>query len=124
MHTGVDFTAPIGTPIYATGDGKITLVNRVSGYGKQLEIDHGYGYKTKYAHMSEFLVEFGQEVKRGQIIGLVGNTGLSSGPHLHYEVIYKNMKTNPVNYFTSGLEDDEIDKLLELAAKENSSIGF
>jgi len=124
MHSGIDFSAPIGTPIYATGDGKVSVISRVTGYGKQIEIDHGYGYKTKYAHMSEFAVEHGQEVKRGQIIGMVGNTGLSSGPHLHYEVIYKNAKINPINYFTSGLEDDEIDKLLELASKENSSLGF
>ncbi|MDW7691997.1 M23 family metallopeptidase [Flammeovirgaceae bacterium SG7u.111] len=123
-HTGVDFTAKTGTPIYATGDGKVTLVNRVGGYGKQIEISHGYGYKTKYAHMSDFNVTVGQSVKRGQVIGYVGNTGLSSGPHLHYEVHYQNRKVDPVNYFTNGLTKEEADKLLEYASKENASLGF
>ncbi|MDW7691995.1 M23 family metallopeptidase [Flammeovirgaceae bacterium SG7u.111] len=125
MHAGCDFSAKIGTPIYATGDGVVTKVATVRrGYGKHIEITHGYGYKTRYGHMSGFNVVKGQQVKRGQVIGFVGSTGLSSGPHLHYEVHYQNRPVNPVNYFTNGLTKEEADKLLEYASKENASLGF
>src|SRR5690606_10705901 len=87
-HTGVDFSAPQGTPIYATGDGEVKVVrnNGLSGYGMEVLIDHGYGYKTRYAHLSKFNVKVGQKVKRGECIGYVGNTGASTAPHCHYEV--------------------------------------
>ncbi|ELR70893.1 Peptidase, family M23 [Fulvivirga imtechensis AK7] len=125
MHTGIDFSAPIGTPIYATADGTVTKVKvRFSGYGKLVEIDHGFGFKTRYAHMHEFEVEEGQKVKRGQIIGYVGNTGLSTAPHLHYEVIKNNKRINPVHYFFNDLNPDEYEKVIELASIENQSLGM
>ncbi|MCB0430981.1 MAG: M23 family metallopeptidase, partial [Flavobacteriales bacterium] len=96
MHTGMDFTAPRGTDIYATGDGVVELAETGSGYGKHVVINHGYDYKTLYGHMSKILVRQGEKVKRGQIIGLVGNTGVSAGPHCHYEVIKAGVKVNPV----------------------------
>ena len=124
FHSGIDFSAPIGTPIYATADGKVSKAkSRFSGYGKLVEIDHGFGYKTRYAHMLDFEVREGQNVKRGQIIGYVGNTGLSTAPHLHYEIIKNNKKINPVNYFFNDLDPDEYEKVLELASIENQSLG-
>ena len=125
LHTGIDFSAPIGTPIYATADGKVSLVKvRFSGYGKLVEIDHGFGFKTRYAHMHEFAVKEGQKVKRGQVIGYVGNTGLSTAPHLHYEVIKGNSKINPVHYFFNDLNPDEYEKVIELSSIENQSLGM
>ena len=124
MHTGCDFSAPRGTPIYATGDGVVKVVrSQYGGYGKQVEIDHGYGYITKYAHMDKFNVEKGDSVKRGEIIGYVGNTGSSTAPHLHYEVIKDDKKVNPMNFFFQDLNADEYEKLLELASRENQSLG-
>lgn len=124
MHTGCDFSAPRGTPIYATGDGEISLVrSQYSGYGKEIEIDHGYGYITKYAHLDRFNVKKGQKVKRGEIIGYVGNTGSSTAPHLHYEIIKDRKKVNPMNFFFQDLNADEYEKLLELASRENQSLG-
>lgn len=124
LHTGCDFSAPRGTPIYATGDGTVKLVQSdYGGYGKQVEIDHGYGYITKYAHMDKFNVKKGQEVKRGEVIGFVGNTGSSTAPHLHYEIIKDNKKVNPMNFFFQDLNADEYEKLLELASRENQSLG-
>lgn len=125
LHTGIDFSAPTGTPIYATADGNISKVKvRFSGYGKLVEIDHGFGFKTRYAHMHEFVVKEGQKVKRGQIIGYVGNTGLSTAPHLHYEVIKGNKKINPVHYFFNDLNPDDYEKVIELASIENQSLGM
>lgn len=124
MHTGCDFSAPRGTPIYATGDGEIRLVrSQYGGYGKEIEIDHGYGYITKYAHLDKFNVKKGQKVKRGEVIGYVGNTGSSTAPHLHYEVIKDKKKVNPMNFFFQDLNADEYEKLLELASRENQSLG-
>ncbi|MDH5396739.1 MAG: M23 family metallopeptidase [Cyclobacteriaceae bacterium] len=125
MHAGIDFSAPIGTPIYATADGKITLV-KVSfrGYGKEIEIDHGFGFITKYAHMHDFNVKKGQMVKRGELIGYVGNTGLSTAPHLHYEVHRNGKKVNPVHYFFNDLSAEEYEKVIELASMENQSLGM
>lgn len=124
MHPGVDFSAPRGTPIYATGDG---LVRRVStaygGYGKQVEIDHGFGYITKYAHMDQYIVKKGQKVKRGEQIGMVGNTGKSTAPHCHYEVIKDGKKINPVHYFYQDLDPGEYEEILRLASIENQSLG-
>ena len=125
MHQGIDFAAQIGTPIYATADGSIMTVEfSFSGYGNMVEIDHGFGYKTRYAHMHGFAVRVGQKVKRGELIGYVGNTGLSTAPHLHYEVHINNIPKNPVYYFFNDLKPEEYEKILKLAAIENMSLGM
>lgn len=125
MHTGIDFAASIGTPIYATADGTVTKVDvRFSGYGKMVEIDHGFGYRTRYAHMHDFAVKKGQSVKRGDLIGYVGNTGLSTAPHLHYEVFINDQRVDPVHYFFNDLTAAEYEKILELASAENQSLGM
>jgi murein DD-endopeptidase MepM/ murein hydrolase activator NlpD len=122
MHWGVDFSAPKGTEVYATGDGKIENVKRSKrGYGIQVRIDHGYGYKTFYAHLNKYIVRKGQMVKRGDLIGYVGSTGTSTAPHLHYEVIKNKRKVNPVNYYFNDLTAEEYDKMLELSSQENQS---
>jgi murein DD-endopeptidase MepM/ murein hydrolase activator NlpD len=125
MHTGIDFAAPIGTPIYATADGKVEEVSiRYSGYGKAIVIDHGFGYKTRYAHMHDFAIKQGQTVKRGELIGYVGNTGVSTAPHLHYEVLLNGILINPVHYFFNDLSPAEYEKIVELASIENQSLGM
>jgi murein DD-endopeptidase MepM/ murein hydrolase activator NlpD len=125
MHTGIDFAASIGTPIYATADGKVLEVSiKFSGYGKMVEIDHGFGYHTRYAHMHDFAVRQGQAVKRGDLIGYVGNTGLSTAPHLHYEVLLNGAHINPVHYFFNDLSAAEYEKIIELASVENQSLGM
>ncbi len=123
MHSGVDFTAPTGTPIYAPGNGVVRTVERNRhGYGLMIVIDHGYGYETLYAHMSKFEVKRGQHVKRGEIIGYVGNTGVSTAPHLHYEVIRHGKKVNPVNYFFNDLSPEEFEYIIEVASRVNQSL--
>jgi hypothetical protein len=112
MHAGIDFAGPIGTPIYATGNGKVSKVGSESGYGKHVIIDHGYSYKTHYAHLSAYTVKRGQKVKRGDIIGFLGNSGRSSGPHCHYEVLKNDIPVNPANYFFNDLTPDEYEKLV------------
>ena len=113
-HTGMDFSANIGTDIYATGDGVIVKAERTSGgYGNMVLIDHGFGFQTLYGHMHTIGVLPGHEVKRGQIIGTVGNTGRSVGPHLHYEVLKNGRHVNPINYFYNDLSPDEYVQLLE-----------
>lgn len=125
MHNGIDFAASIGTPIYATADGTVSKVEvRFSGYGKLIEIDHGFGYRTRYAHMHDFTVKNGQQVKRGDLIGYVGNTGLSTAPHLHYEVLINDQRVDPVHYFFNDLTAAEYEKILELASAENQSLGM
>jgi murein DD-endopeptidase MepM/ murein hydrolase activator NlpD len=125
MHSGIDFAASIGTPIYATADGKVVTVDvKFSGYGKLVEIDHGFGYRTRYAHMHDFAVRAGQHVKRGDLIGYVGNTGLSTAPHLHYEVLINGAQVDPVHYFYNDLSPTEYEKILELASIENQSLGL
>lgn len=125
MHNGIDFAASIGTPIYATADGTVAKVDvRFSGYGKMVEIDHGFGYRTRYAHMHDFAVKRGQQVKRGDLIGYVGNTGLSTAPHLHYEVFINDQRVDPVHYFFNDLTAAEYEKILELASAENQSLGM
>jgi murein DD-endopeptidase MepM/ murein hydrolase activator NlpD len=122
MHSGIDFTAPTGTPIYATGNGRIVPApNGVSGYGNHVVIDHGFGYKTLYAHMYKSKVRMGERVKRGQLIGYVGNTGLSSGPHLHYEVIKNGNKINPINYFFNDLTETDYAAMREIAERPTQS---
>ncbi|MEQ9299155.1 MAG: M23 family metallopeptidase [Cyclobacteriaceae bacterium] len=124
MHYGVDFSAPRGTPIYATGDGVVRRVSTTYGdYGKQVEIDHGFGYVTKYAHMDMHMVKKGQKVKRGEQIGMVGNTGKSTSPHCHYEVMKDGKKINPVHYFYQDLGPAEYEEILRLASIENQSLG-
>ncbi len=116
MHTGIDLTAPTGTKIFAAGDGvvsKTEFSNR--GYGNEIRIEHGYGYMTLYAHLSKILVKEGQQIKRGDIIGLVGNTGLSTSPHLHYEVRINGKPVNPVNYYFNDLSPEEYEKVIEIA---------
>ena len=122
MHTGIDFTAPAGTPIQATGEGKVIRADRGNGYGNHVIIDHGYGYQTLYAHMSRIDVKVGQEVKRGQSIGLVGSSGTSTAPHCHYEVIFKGQKIDPINYVTDGLTPAEYEQLRKAAISANQSM--
>jgi murein DD-endopeptidase MepM/ murein hydrolase activator NlpD len=125
MHTGIDFAASIGTPIYATADGIIDQLEvSFSGYGKMIEIDHGFGYRTRYAHMHGFAVKKGQKVKRGDLIGYVGDTGLSTAPHLHYEVFVNGKHVNPVYYFFNDLNPAEYEKIIELASIENQALGM
>ena len=113
-HTGMDFSADKGTNIYATGDGTVIKTEyNGGGYGRMVIIDHGFGYQTRYAHMNTFAVLPGSEVKRGDVIGTVGNTGRSVGPHLHYEVIFKGRPVNPINYFHNDLSPDEYVHLVE-----------
>lgn len=123
MHTGMDFTAPTGTPIYATGNGVVTNDprKRAPGYGINVVIDHGYGYETLYAHMSKVNVRKGQTVKRGEVIGFVGNTGTSTAPHLHYEVIKNGTKINPINFFHNDLTPEEYEQMIILSQQENQS---
>ena len=112
FHEGMDFSSPIGTPVYATGNGTVTNASWKSQYGNLIEISHGYNYTTRYAHLSEILVKPGQAVKRGDLIGKVGNTGKSTGPHLHYEVRFRGQPQNPVNYYFYDLTPEEYDKMI------------
>lgn len=116
FHYGMDFSADTGTPVYATGNGTVTSSGRESGYGITVEINHGFDYQTRYAHLSKTMVKRGQKVKRGEIIGLVGSTGKSTGPHLHYEVVNKGRKVNPVNYYFMDLTAEEYDQMIQIAA--------
>lgn len=123
MHAGIDFTAPIGTEIYATGKGKIVEVSyNTGGYGNHIIIDHGYGYKSHYAHLSRFNVTEGQTVQRGQVIGYVGNTGKSVGPHLHYEIIYNDSKINPVHFFYNDLTQEQYQAILNVAESNGKTL--
>lgn len=122
MHTGIDFTAPQGIPIHATGNGKIHDIKYLkSGYGTHVVIDHGFGYKTLYAHMGSVAVKEGQKVIRGQVIGTIGNTGTSTAPHLHYEVMNQGVKVNPIHYCMDGLSDLEYQQLVNMTAVPNQS---
>jgi murein DD-endopeptidase MepM/ murein hydrolase activator NlpD len=116
----MDFTAPKGTPIYASGNGKIYRAQRSKTFGKVVYIDHGYGYKTIYAHMSKMAVRRGQTIKRGDLIGYVGNTGLSVASHLHYEVHKNNVALNPINFYYGDLTLDEFEAL-QKASEESQS---
>jgi murein DD-endopeptidase MepM/ murein hydrolase activator NlpD len=123
MHTGMDFTAPTGTEIYATGDGVVSdVIYSSRGYGNTVIIDHGFSYKTLYAHQSTILVKRGQKVKRGEVIGLVGNTGMSMAPHLHYEVRKNDEPINPINFYFNDLTPEEYDKIIELASQSGQSL--
>lgn len=121
-HTGIDITAPKGTPVYATADGVVSKDQGGSGYGVTVVLNHGFSYQTLYAHLSKKLVKTGQRVKRGQLIGYVGNTGLSMGSHLHYEVLKGGVPVNPVHYFFSDITPQEYDAILESSKKINQAL--
>jgi len=113
MHYGVDFTAPTGTEIFATGNGTISSAGWEQGFGNTIRIDHGFGYVTLYAHLSRMLVRPGQQVTRGEVIGLVGSTGRSFGPHLHYEVHFRGVPQNPENFFFLDMSPEEYDLMIQ-----------
>ncbi len=122
MHKGMDFTAPRGTKIYATGDAVVKIVKHARwGYGSHIVLDHGYGYTTLYGHMSRTKVKRGQKIKRGQLIGLVGSTGKSTGPHLHYEVRKNGTAVNPVGYFYNDLTSEQYEEILKISSNPNQS---
>jgi len=122
-HKGMDFTAPRGTPIYASGDGKVIRADqRSSGYGKHVRIDHGFGYISLYAHMSNYNVKKRQTVKRGDLIGFVGNTGRSQAPHLHYEISKNGVKINPINFYYGNLSPEEFEAMQKAAQIEGQSL--
>ena len=115
FHHGMDFSCDVRTPIYATADGKVVSAKWESGYGWTVELDHGYGYRTRYAHLHSFTVKKGQQVVRGEQIALSGNSGKSTGPHLHYEVVVNGKKVNPINYYFMDLDADGYDEMLRMA---------
>lgn len=122
MHSGIDLTAPTGTQVYATGGGKIISAGySTGGYGKKVIIDHGYGYKTLYAHLDKVLVKNGQKVTRGQAIGEVGSTGRSTAPHLHYEVRKNDQTENPVNYYYTDLTPEEYEEMINVSSQMTMS---
>lgn len=123
MHKGVDFSMKPGNPIYATGDGVVESVGfEFFGYGNSVLIDHGFGYKTRYAHLKSIGVVEGMPVKRGECIGQSGNTGKSSGPHLHYEVLYKGRPVNPYNYYDLDMTPEEYSTLVQSTADASQKI--
>lgn len=115
FHAGMDFSAKVGTEIYATGNGTVTFAGWRQGYGNCLMIDHGYGFETVYGHMSKFKARVGQKVTRGEVIGEVGNTGKSTGPHLHYEVLVRGKHDNPSRYYYMDLTPEEYDRMIQIA---------
>ncbi len=130
MHWGMDFTAPVGTPVYATGNGKVVRVQKLKkGYGYNVKVDHGYNYRTLYAHLSTINVKKGQTVSRGDVLGEVGSSGTSTAPHLHYEVIKVEVvkgkkvekKVNPVYYYYNDLSPQEFDEMIDLSNRANQS---
>ena len=116
FHAGMDFSANPGTDVYATGDGTVVKMGWQTGYGNIIVIDHGFGYETWYAHLQEFRTRLGKKVVRGEVIGGVGSTGKSTGPHLHYEVHVKGRVVNPVNYYFMDLSAEDYDRMIQLAA--------
>lgn len=121
FHSGIDFTAPQGTPIYATGNGTVSLAENGNGYGNHVIVYHGFGYSSLYAHMSRIKARPGQKVKRGELIGYVGSTGTSTAPHVHYEVIKGANKINPINYFFNDLTEEEYQAIRDIASREGQS---
>ena len=122
MHTGLDFTAATGTNVMATGNGVVESIERkLWGYGNSVVINHGYGYKTRYAHLNAFNVKKGQKVARGQIIGYVGSTGKSTAPHLHYEVVKNGKKVDPIHFFHSDLTPEDFEKIIEMSNNVNQA---
>ncbi|MFA5297196.1 MAG: M23 family metallopeptidase [Lutibacter sp.] len=122
-HEGMDFSASVGTPVYASGDGIVERADQNSaGYGKHIRIDHGFGYITLYGHLSNYNVRKGQKVKRGDLIGFVGNTGRSQGPHLHYEVHKNGTAINPINFYYGNLSPEEFEAMQRAAQIEGQSL--
>jgi murein DD-endopeptidase MepM/ murein hydrolase activator NlpD len=123
FHEGVDFSAPIGTDIYATGDGVVISAERSKGgYGNQIIVDHGFGYKTMYAHLQAFKARTGEQVKRGQVIGAIGSTGKSTSPHCHYEVWKNNKPVDPINYFFNDLTAQQYEEILILSQSPSQTM--
>jgi murein DD-endopeptidase MepM/ murein hydrolase activator NlpD len=122
-HTGLDFQAPMGSAVYATADGRVKFCGvKQNGYGMHIDVDHGYGYESKYAHLSRISVRPGQLIKRGDLIGYSGNSGLSKGPHLHYEITKNGEKINPIDYFYSDLDPETYLAYKKKASQENESM--
>jgi len=122
MHPGMDFSAPVGTPVFATGDAVVQKVSRSRrGYGNHIILDHGFNYETLYAHLSKISVYRGQKIKRGEIIGYVGNTGTSTAPHLHYEVLKNGKNLNPIYFYFNDLSGSDYESMLNNSALENQS---
>jgi murein DD-endopeptidase MepM/ murein hydrolase activator NlpD len=122
FHAGLDFTAPTGTPVYATGDGVVEAADyQAGGYGNNIWVRHGYGYRTHYAHMVKLKSVVGQKVQRGEVIGWVGSTGKSTGPHLHYEVERNGEKIDPVHFFYNDLKPEDFDRMVKMAEAGNQS---
>ncbi len=116
IHTGIDFVAPFGANVYSTAEGTVTLSQfSRTGYGNEIVINHSFGFSTRYAHLEEILVKTGDKVKRGQLIGKVGSSGRSTGPHLHYEVRLENKPINPISYFEHNLNPDEYEEIIAIA---------
>ena len=115
FHAGMDFSAPIGTDVFATGNAKVVFTGWKQGYGNTVELDHGFGYTTVYAHLYKIIVRKGQNVKRGDVIALVGNTGKSTGPHLHYEVRYQDKPLDPRNFYFYDLTPEQYDQMIQLS---------
>ena len=115
FHSGMDFSCDIGTPVYATANGSVAQCEWEQGYGMTIEIDHGYGYRTRYCHLSAFKVHRGQKVQRGDLIALSGSTGKSTGPHVHYEVLQKDVKVNPVNFYFMDLDAEHYEEIVQIA---------
>jgi murein DD-endopeptidase MepM/ murein hydrolase activator NlpD len=123
FHAGLDFAAPLGTPIYATADGVVRVAGNLgNGYGNHVVINHGYGYETLYGHMYRIAIKNGQHVKRGEVIGYVGSTGKSTGPHCHYEVHKNGRPLDPVYFFYNDLTPEQFDRILKAAASNNQSL--
>ena len=122
MHNGMDFSAPTGSEVYATGDAVVKKAQRTTGFGNLIVLDHGFGYETYYAHLSDFKVRKGEKVKRGEVIGEVGSSGLSTAPHLHYEVHKNGKVVNPINFYHGDLTAEEYDIMLNQSALENQSL--
>lgn len=123
MHAGLDFTAPTGTPIHCAGDGVVEEVGfNKGGYGNEVIIDHGFGYKSHYAHLSKFNTSVGRKVKRGEVIGFVGSTGKSTAPHLHYEIIKSGNKIDPINFFFNDITPEEYEQMIEKSLNSGASL--
>lgn len=123
MHQGMDFSAPVGTEVFATGDAVVKEIKQTKGgYGNLIVLDHGFGIETYYAHLSKFKVKKNQQVSRGEVIGLVGNTGKSTGPHLHYEVRRNGVPVNPINYYYNDLTAEDYEIMSNKASQENQSL--
>ncbi len=119
FHEGLDFTGKIGDLIFATGNGKVESVEySFVGYGNNVVVDHGFGYKTRYAHLHSISVQKGQKVLRGEELGTLGNTGKSTAPHLHYEVLYRNNPVNPLNFFANDIESEDLANIMHINVKD------